>query len=175
MPIHKLRRNEVSLRATVSSDAFINRSHIGDYVYIGPKASVDVAEIGSYTCVSGVVAIGGMNHAYDKSFSINPLVNEHCTYDVKTYIGHDCWLGSRCVIMQGVHVGDGAVIGAGAIVTKDVPENTIVTGVPARPYKKRYPDELWERIKGSGWWNLPPAEAKLLMSEIEKEIDNKTN
>ena len=171
-PLWRFRNNKVSLSAYVESDVWLNRSQVGRYVHIGPRASVDVARIGNYSCISGLVAIGGMNHAYDKSYSINPILNPHCTYDVLTVIGNDVWIGSRSVIMQGVKIGDGAVIGAGSIVTKDVPENTIVMGVPARLYKKRYPDAIWEQIKTTGYWNYTPDKARGIMKDIEREIVN---
>jgi len=175
IPINLIRGNHISYHAHVSRDVFINRSKVGAYVHIGPRSSVDVAEVGRYSCISGGVAIGGMNHAYDQSYSINPILNPYCTYDIKTIIGNDVWIGSRAIILQGVRVGDGAVIGAGAVVTKDVPENTIVTGVPARLYKKRYPDDIWAKIKSSRYWELSPKEAKTNMLRMEKEIQDYAN
>lgn len=172
LPIWKLRHNKVSMTATVEQGVWLNRSEVGHYVHIGPRASMDVATIGNYSCISGLVAIGGMNHAYDKSYSINPLLNTHCTYDVRTVIGNDVWIGSRAVVMQGVKIGDGAVVGAGSIVTKDVPENTIVMGVPAREFKKRYPEEIWERIKEAKYWNYSPSKARRMMRDIEQQIEN---
>lgn len=166
-----IRGNRVSITATIEYDVWMNHTRVGRYTYIAPRASIDFAEIGNYTCISGVVGIGGTNHAYDKSYSISPLLNPHCRDDAKTIIGNDVWIASRCVILQGVKIGDGAVIGAGAVVTKDVPENTIVTGVPARFYKKRYPEELWQRIKERQYWNYPPKQAKEMMADIQEEID----
>ena len=171
MPIWLLRKNKISCTATIETGVWINRSQIGKYVYIAPRASIDVASIGNYSCISGVVAIGGVNHAYDKSYSTNPILNPHCEYENKTTIGNDVWIASRCVILQGVKIGDGAVIGAGAVVTKDVPENTIVMGVPARFYKKRFPDELWKKIKERNYWNYPPDEARKIMNDIQQEIE----
>ncbi len=56
-------------------------------------------------------------------------------------IGNDVWIGGNCTILPGVKIGDGAVVAAGAVVTQDVPSNTVVAGVPARPIKKRI-DEI---------------------------------
>ena len=159
------------MTATIERDVWMNHSCVGRYSYIAPRASIDFAQIGNYTCISGLVGIGGTNHAYNKSFSISPLLNPHCTDDVTTIIGNDVWIASRCVILQGVKIGDGAVIGAGAVVTKDVPENTIVIGVPARFYKKRYPDELWQRIKERQYWDCSPERARRLMADLQEEID----
>lgn len=141
--------------------------NIGNYVYIGPGTSLRVADVGNYSCIAGGTTIGGMNHAYDKSFSINPLLNPHCTFDSTTVIGRDVWIAARCVILQGVKIGDGVVVGAGSVVTKDVPENTIVLGVPAKFYKKRYPDEVWTKIKASSYWNYEPEKAKAIFAKSD--------
>ena len=70
-------------------------------------------------------------------------------------IGNDVWIGYEAVILAGVTVGDGAVIGTRAVVTKDVPPYTIVGGVPAKPIKKRFSDERIERLLKMRWWDWP--------------------
>lgn len=68
-------------------------------------------------------------------------------------IGNDVWIGYEAVIMQGVKIGDGAIIGTRAVVTKDVPPYTIVGGIPAKEIKKRYPEETIKKLKRIQWWN----------------------
>ncbi len=70
-------------------------------------------------------------------------------------IGNDVWIGYEAVILSGVTIGDGAIIGARAVVTKDVPPYTIVGGVPARPIRRRFPDEAVEALLALKWWNWP--------------------
>lgn len=70
-------------------------------------------------------------------------------------IGNDVWISYDAVILAGVTVGDGAVIGARAMVTKDVPPYTIVGGVPARPIRKRFPDETVKVLLRLRWWDWP--------------------
>ena len=70
-----------------------------------------------------------------------------------TVIGNDVWIGYEAVIMPGVKIGDGAVIGTRAVVTKDVPPYTIVGGVPAKPIRRRFDEETAARIEKLGWWN----------------------
>ena len=66
------------------------------------------------------------------------------------------WVGSRAILMRGIRIGDGAVIGAGAVVTKDVEPYTIVGGVPARPIRKRFSDKVIEKLEEIRWWDYGP-------------------
>ena len=68
-------------------------------------------------------------------------------------IGNDVWIGYEAVIMAGVHIGNGAIIAARAVVTKDVPPYTIVGGVPARPIRKRFDEEVIQELETLQWWN----------------------
>ncbi|AKA70918.1 CatB-related O-acetyltransferase [Clostridium scatologenes] len=68
-------------------------------------------------------------------------------------IGNDVWIGFEAVIMSGVHIGDGAIIGTRALVTKDVPPYTIVGGIPARIIKRRFEDSVIEDLLKVQWWN----------------------
>lgn len=68
-------------------------------------------------------------------------------------IGNDVWIGYEAVIMQGVHIGDGAIVGTRAIVTKDIPPYTIVGGVPAKEIRKRFNPEIVEALQQLRWWD----------------------
>ena len=68
-------------------------------------------------------------------------------------IGSDVWIGYEAVIMSGVTIGDGAIIGTRAVVTRDVPPYTIVGGVPARPIRRRFDDATVERLEALRWWD----------------------
>lgn len=70
-------------------------------------------------------------------------------------IGNDVWIGFEAVVLSGVKIGDGAIIGARAVVTKDVPPYTIVGGVPAKTIRKRFDDDTIEKLLKLKWWNLP--------------------
>lgn len=70
-------------------------------------------------------------------------------------IGNDVWIGYEAVIMAGVTIGDGAIIGTRAVVTKDVPPYTIVGGVPAKPIRKRFDNETLEELLKIRWWDWP--------------------
>jgi virginiamycin A acetyltransferase len=70
-------------------------------------------------------------------------------------IGNDVWIGYEAVILAGVHIGDGAIVGARAVVTKDVPPYTVVGGVPAREIKKRFDEATISKLRKTQWWNWP--------------------
>lgn len=70
-------------------------------------------------------------------------------------IGNDCWIGQRAILIGGITIGDGAVVMAGAVVTKDVPPYAIVGGVPARIVKYRYDEETIDFLLKTQWWNKP--------------------
>lgn len=68
-------------------------------------------------------------------------------------IGNDVWIGYKAVVLAGVTIGDGAIIGTRAVVTKNVPPYTIVGGVPAKPIKKRFSEETISALLEIQWWN----------------------
>ena len=70
-------------------------------------------------------------------------------------IGNDVWIGYEAVIMAGVHIRNGAIIAARAVVTKDVPPYTIVGGVPARPIRKRFDEDVIQKLEMLKWWDWP--------------------
>ncbi|WP_279143225.1 CatB-related O-acetyltransferase [Photobacterium phosphoreum] len=81
-----------------------------------------------------------------------------------TVIGNDVWLGAECLIMPGVKVGDGAVIGTRAVVTKDVEPYAVVVGNPGRCVKKRFPPQHVKQLLEMKWWDWPLPQLKAAMT-----------
>lgn len=147
--------------------SMIYDSKIGDFSYVGRNFTSWYAIIGKFCSISWNVSIGGANHDYSritqhaflyaKQFGmledgVDPGYNR---FDTECEIGNDVWVGCNSVICRNVHVGDGAVIGAGSVVTKNVEPYTIVGGVPAKPIKERCSKELASRLQRTRWWELP--------------------
>jgi hypothetical protein len=89
-------------------------------------------------------------------------------------IGHDAWLGARAIITAGcVRIGIGSVVGAGTVVTKDVPDFSIVAGVPAQIVGYRFPEKTCELIRSSHWWELSASACINFMDEMTKPLPNK--
>lgn len=82
-------------------------------------------------------------------------------------IGNDVWIGYEAVILSGVHIGNGAIIGARAVVTRDVEPYTIVGGVPAKPIRRRFDQATIDLLEEIGWWDLPAEKLKGLLPLIQ--------
>ena len=84
----------------------------------------------------------------------SPAFNE-LPYKGDTVIGNDVWIGQNVTILPGVHVGDGAIIGANSVVASDIPPYTVAVGNPCRVIKKRFDDDLIEYLLKIKWWDWP--------------------
>ena len=104
---------------------------INHYCFIGVRGDIT---IGDNVIFGPRVNIFSENHNFDKLDV--PIKNQGVT-KLKTVIGNDVWIGANVSIMAGVNIGDGCVIAAGAVVTKDIPAHSIVGGVPAKVIKNR--------------------------------------
>ena len=156
----------VNKKARVGRKCKVYHSSLGAYSYIGRGTQLIYASVGKFCSISGNVLIG-MGHHTLSYLSTSPIFTEknngtgHSWTDRESLlpyklvtIGNDVWIGTRAMVLGGVTIGDGAVIGAGAIVTKDVPPFAIVAGVPARIVRYRFSEEIIARLEVMQWWNL---------------------
>ncbi|MFB9276291.1 CatB-related O-acetyltransferase [Cohnella cellulosilytica] len=152
----------------------IGRFTYGYQKHCYPKSLLQ--EIGAFTSINESVRIGEVNHPLN-FITTHPILytseNEILGYEgipgilpqeevidvygiasnKKIVIGNDVWIGANAILLPGVTVGDGAVIGAGAVVTKDVPPYAIVGGVPARLIRYRFSPEETEILLRVKWWD----------------------
>ena len=82
-------------------------------------------------------------------------------------IGNDVWIAANCCVLRGVRIGNGAIIGAGAVVTKDVPPYAIVVGVPGRIIGYRFSEHMIDRLEKLSWWDFPSD----LLQACEEDFD----
>lgn len=155
----------------------INHSYIGEYTYIGPNGKIQNTTIGNYCSIASNCLCGLGSHPLSL-FSTSPIFYKtQNPFKIKIItrdldfeenkpinIGHDVWIGARVTILDGVHIGNGAVIAAGAVVTKDVPDYAIVAGVPAKIIKYR---NISQEESKSSWWNLSPEDAYSFIKSSE--------
>lgn len=164
------------------------RVSVGRFTYGNPQFMLwDDSErisIGSFCSISNeVVIFGGGEHNTDwvTTFPLRiafgePLANKdgHPASKGETKIGNDVWIGFRAMVLSGVNIGDGAVIGAGAVVAADVPPYAIVVGNPAKVIRYRFaPNEIQELLKILWWeWDINKIQAtsSLLCSTNIKEL-----
>lgn len=151
----------------INRRCYINNSIIGDYSYVGLNCVINYTQIGKFCSIARGVDIGGFNHDYTKVktmpefrfkqlFETQERVNTNLNEEEGLCkIGNDVWIAAGAHILHSVTIGDGAVIGAGAVVTKDVEPYSIVTGIPAKTYKKRFEQKYIDKLLKIQWWNLP--------------------
>lgn len=143
---------------------------IGSNNYFGPYAFISNAIIGNYCSIASHAKIGQSSH--DISFITTysrisvPLTGVEI-FNIPTKIGNDVWIGTNAVIMQGVSIGNGAVIGASAVVTKDIPEFAVAVGVPAKILKYRFDDNIIRIIKESNWWDFEIDKASTIVTGLQ--------
>ena len=156
----------------------LHNSSIGKRTSIGRYSKVRDSEIGAYCSISWDVTIGAVSHPMDRismhAFTYRKqfgIVDQDTMIPQKvTKIGNDVWIGCGAIILSGVEVGDGAIIGAGAVVTKDIEPYTIVAGVPAKPIRKRFGEEIIEELLRIQWWNFSDEQLKANVEFFEGEI-----
>jgi hypothetical protein len=141
-------------------------SDFGDYSYCAGDNQIIYTTIGKFCSIASHVRINPGNHPMGR------VTQHHMTYRRSQYgfgpddtaffdwrqsnrcmIGHDVWVGHGAIIMPGVSVGTGAVIGSGAVVTHDVPPYTVAVGVPARPIRLRFREDVVAALLRVAWWD----------------------
>ncbi len=148
--------------------------YMGYGSYIGTMG-VFKGKIGRFTSIAGNCNVIFGRHPYKYPFATTcPMFfsllrqngqtfTDRQLYDEFKYaepgyivaVGSDCWIGADVKLIEGIHVGDGAMVLAGAVVTKDVPPYAIVGGIPARIIKYRYDQETIDFLLDVEWWNRP--------------------
>lgn len=142
---------------------------IGSYCYIGRYCYLTKVKIGNYCSIANNVSIGQGEHDLNK-ISTNSLFYENPFEELTQKdceIGHDVWIGVDSVVKRGVTIGNGAVIGANSVVTKDIPPYAIAIGSPAKVIKYRFDQQKINMIEKSKWWKLSSKEAKIIFKDLE--------
>jgi acetyltransferase-like isoleucine patch superfamily enzyme len=149
----------------------INRSSVGGYGGLGLHSYISDATIGRFTQIGSRVSIGGFEHPTDwlsvgafqwgqvnEKWSLSKKLSSHLNSFPKpvperTLIGSDCWIGNNVTILSGVKIADGSIVGAGSVVTKDLPPFSISVGNPAKVISYRFNQEIIDRLVELEWWH----------------------
>lgn len=162
-PFALIRTSLIDKTSAISSGCKIYNCQIGKYTYLGKKTIAINTEIGNFCSISHECIINPGSHPMNM-ISTSPVFYSNNNILKKSFsqkrfeefekvkIGSDVWIGARTFIKGGVTIGDGAIIGAYSIVTKDVEPFTIVAGNPARVIRKRFDEETATRLSQIEWW-----------------------
>ena len=152
---------KIGARTTVIETAF------GDYSYAVNDCEIVYSEIGKFVSIGALVGLNPANHPMERA------AQAHFTYRSWQYfediadeeeefekrraqrvtVGHDVWIGRGAIVLPGRSIGNGAIVGAGSVVTKDVAPYTIVAGNPARVIRRRFSEAVAERLDRLAWWD----------------------
>lgn len=175
----------IGVNTLLCKNVVLNHSEIGQYSYINHSSLIQNTIIGNYCSIAHGVKIGLGSHPIHY-FSTSPIFYKAKNalglkiiakdLDFKEYesinIGSDVWIGANVIVMDGVKIGNGAIVAAGAVVTKDVPDYTIVAGIPAKVMKYRFDEPQRNALEKTKWWLKNPNEIIALLPLL-KEITNK--
>lgn len=171
-------KNNVLFNYPVFGDKLI----IGKFCQIASGTQFIMGAANHRLCSATAYPFNVMSEAWAE---IAPVHLSQLPHKGDTVIGNDVWFGRNCVVMPGVKIGDGAIVAAHSVVTKDVEPYSVVGGNPARFIKKRFDDELTELLLRFKWWDLPPDELAEVMPllcdadlekvrrELKTRIENK--
>lgn len=186
--MHQIENSETLGPIFTDRFAFINRSVMNGYNGVGCFSYICDSEIGKFVHIGARCSIGASNHPSSwlsisnfqyqdtrKSWGINIVdsTSRKSFIDKKiTRIGNDVWIGDNTVVLRGVEIGDGAIIGAGSVVTKNIDPYTINFGNPCKFHKFRFTNDIIIRLIKLKWWNM---ELELLngiqFDNIEKAVE----
>ena len=154
----------------LGDDTWFLNSSIGYASYVSDHSFIKNTVIGRYTCIANEVMTVAGNHptsfvsihpafyslaqkpSYVKQSKFEDFKYLDSEKRISIKIGNDVWIGARVTILEGISIGDGAVVATGAIVTKDIPPYAIVGGVPAKVIKYRFNEEIIQKLLKLKWW-----------------------
>jgi acetyltransferase-like isoleucine patch superfamily enzyme len=151
----------------VFGDVLMDSCILQDHTYVQKKTTIFNAHIGKFCSIASNVSIGPGIHKTDgvsthpvfflKNTPLKKIYNDRDSFESSklTRIGHDVWIGEGAILIDGITVGTGAIIAAGAVITKDVEPYSIVGGIPGKHIKYRFKEEEIEKLLDSEWWNYP--------------------
>lgn len=163
----------------ISHDAELTDVELGKRTSVGRYTKIREASIGSYCSISWDVTIGAVSHPMDRisshAFSYRSqfgIVERDESLDgARVTVGNDVWIGCGVIVMPGITISNGAVIGAGSVVTKDVEPYAVVSGVPARLMRYRFDEETVGVLESLCWWEWDDAKLRSNISLFSSPLD----
>lgn len=160
------RNCEFEENTKIFNNVRMDHCKVGRHSYIGSYSAIMNCKIGRFCSIAPHTMIGLGIHPVAENVSLSPVfyrfpaptgtcwVKKNNIEEYKSIlIGNDVWIGARAIVIDGIKIGNGAVIAAGAVVTKDVPPYAIVGGVPAKIIRYRFDPEIIAELEKRQWWN----------------------
>ncbi len=176
-----INRSVLGKGVIVAGHASINNSTISKYSAIGRYSKITHTQIGKFCAISWDCTINALkhpqNHLTISAFPYVPEVGGFAAKRIQGYdrviIGNDVWIGAQVIIMPGLKIGHGSIIGAGSVVTKDVPDYAVMAGVPAKILKYRFDEKTILDLLNIQWWDWPDSKIKNLLHLFKVSVDEK--
>ncbi len=150
--------SKIGFASYIAEGAKLAKAHIGRYCSIGQNVNCIFGKHPANTFVSTHPSFFALKTPVGLTYADKQHFKEFAEPHENGYtitIGNDVWIGANVSLMDGITIGDGAIVAANALVTKDVEPYTIVGGVPAKPIKKRFTEDQIEFLKALKWWEKP--------------------
>jgi phosphonate metabolism protein (transferase hexapeptide repeat family) len=165
-PTAKVRDSSFGAYCEVGARTKIAESSFGDYSYVVNDSDIIYTTVGKFCSIAAHTRINPGNHP------LHRVALSHFTYRSSAYglgdddaaffdwrrsyravLGNDVWIGHGAIVLPGIKIGNGAAIGAGTVVSKDVPPFAVVVGVPGRVVRHRFPPDIVAALERIGWWD----------------------
>lgn len=188
--LRSIKNSKIDKSSSIAAGSQVINSIVDRNSFCGYDCIIVNTRIGSFSSIASNCEIGGASHTIDW-VSTSPVFNENKDQIKKKYsfhkynpfeetiIGHDVWIGARCLIKSGITIGTGSVIGMGSVVTKNIPPYEIWAGNPAKFIRDRFTDSQKKELLSSEWWNFKDdkltkvadsiMDINLFLDEIKKE------
>lgn len=179
----RITNSKIDVRCHVSSYSKVKDSQLCEAVSIGPHTKLKLVSVGRYSYIANHVELNNVeigsfcslgpkvlnhlgNHPARTFVSTSPAfympeapipsfatIETFSSYGGKVKIGHDVWIGAEVLLMDGITIGNGAIVAARSVVSRDVPPYAIVGGVPARLIRFRFDEKIIQQLETFQWWN----------------------
>jgi phosphonate metabolism protein (transferase hexapeptide repeat family) len=181
-PTARVQEAKFGIYCEVGARTMLLDVEMGDYSYVVNDSQMTYSTIGKFCSIAAMTRINPGNHPMHRA------TQAHFTYRASAYfpgeaddaeffawrkshrvhIGHDVWIGHGAIVLPGRRIGNGAVIAGGAVVTKDVPDYTIVAGNPARVIRRRFSESIADRLVRLNWWDWDHESLRTALPDFRK-------
>ncbi len=166
----------------VGAGSIVVNSTFEDYAYCDRLADIANTTVGRFSNIAAMTRIGPTDHPYQNAAQHHFLYRSSSYWDDveddpqffaaraarRTLLGADCWIGHGAIIKPDISIGPGAIVAAGAVVTKDVAPFMIMAGCPAKPVRGRFTPQVIDRLLALAWWDWDHTRLRLALTDFRR-------